>query len=186
MAAFYPSLNDDIKGFISQQKMFFVATATATSRVNLSPKGIDTFACLDDHTVGYLDLTGSGNETAAHVNHDGRITFMFCSFDKTPRILRLYGRGRVIGQTDPQWEHYLQYFAARPGMRQIIISDLDTVHTSCGFGIPLYTFIGERPTLQQWSEKKGPEGIRRYWQEHNLTSIDGLDTGLSIPESPER
>lgn len=178
MAKFYPALTDELRAFIARQHLFFTATAAAEGRVNLSPKGTDSFRCLDQHTVAYLDLTGSGNETAAHLRANGRITVMFCSFDTQPVILRLYGRGRAIRPRDPEWESYSRHFPPLTGARQIMVMEVEAAQTSCGYGVPLYEYAGERGTLLRWAEKKGPQGLQDYWREKNQTSIDGLPTRL--------
>ena len=178
MAKFYAELNDDLRDFIAHQHLFFTATAAAEGRINLSPKGMDSFRCLDDRTVAYLDLTGSGNETAAHLRKDGRITLMFCSFDTQPVILRLYGRGRVIRPRDAEWNEYSRHFPPLHGARQIMVINAESLQTSCGYGVPLYQYNGERGTLQRWAEKKGPHGLADYRREKNQLSIDGLPTHL--------
>ena len=179
MAKFYDRLNEELSAFIERQKMFFVATAPDEGRINLSPKGMDTLRVLDARSVGYLDLTGSGAETAAHLRQNGRMTLMFCSFEDKPLILRLYGRGEVIRPGDEAWPDYYRHFTPTPGERQIIALHIESLQTSCGFSIPLYAFQGERNMLLDWSEKKGEDGVRRYWQEKNRVSIDGLPTGLA-------
>ena len=178
MAHFYEKLDERLIGFIGEQKIFFTATAPAHGRINLSPKGMDTFRCLDARTVCYLDLTGSGNETSAHLVENGRMTIMFCSFSEKPLILRLYGNGEVIRPNDARWEQYFSHFAPLPGQRQIVLLTIDSVQTSCGYAVPLMEFQAERPTLKQWAEKKGPDGIRQYRRQKNSKSIDGLPTGL--------
>ena len=178
MARFYPALETRHRDFIAAQKLFFTATGTASSRLNLSPKGMDSLRVLSDTCVAYLDLTGSGNETAAHLKHDGRMTMMWCSFDVDPLILRLYGRGRVVRRQDAEWAGLHPLFAALPGERQIIVLDIDAVQTSCGYAVPMYTYSGERDTLARWAEKKGTVGLLDYWREKNQVSIDGLPTGL--------
>lgn len=178
MAKFYAKLGRNTKQFIEQQKLFFTATAAEQGRINLSPKGMDSLRIIDDKTIAYVDLTGSGNETAAHIKNNGRLTIMFCSFAKAPLILRLYGQGRTIKSNDPQWKEHIALFPTYPGTRQIIILDIDSIQTSCGFSIPLYEFLGERDTLTEWANKKGEDGIKQYHQDKNQTSIDGLPTGL--------
>jgi hypothetical protein len=178
MANFCEQLNTSHIEFIQQQKMFFTATAPQAGRVNVSPKGMDTFRILDENCVAYLDLTGSGNETAAHIADNGRLTIMFCSFDADPLILRLYGHGKVITPKHPQWQQTLQAFQPVVGMRQIILLNIDSVQTSCGFAVPLYSYEGERDTLVNWAKKKGDEGLHQYWKDRNQTSIDGLPTRL--------
>ncbi|HEX7955560.1 MAG TPA: pyridoxamine 5'-phosphate oxidase family protein [Pyrinomonadaceae bacterium] len=174
MAKFYAQLDDGLRGFIAEQKVFFTATAPAGGRINLSPKGMDTFRCLDGKTVAYLDLTGSGNETAAHLAADGRLTVMFCSFSESPLILRLYGRGRVVRPGEGEWESLRAHFPALPGERQIIVLELESAQTSCGFAVPVYELKEERQALVEWTLKKGEDGIRDYRREKNSVSIDGL------------
>jgi len=178
MAKFYAKLTDDLCDFIARQHLFFTATATGEGRINLSPKGMDSFRCLDKHTVAYLDVTGSGNETAAHLRADGRITLMFCSFDTQPVILRLYGHGRVIRPRDSEWQAMAGHFPPLTGTRQIMVIKVESAQTSCGYGVPLYQYQGERGTLLRWAENKGPHGLADYWRDKNQTSIDGLPTRL--------
>ncbi len=178
MAKFYSALNDELRDFIARQHLFFTATAAGEGRINLSPKGMDCFRCLDDQRVAYLDVTGSGNETAAHLRADGRITLMFCSFDTQPLILRLYGQGQAVRPRDGAWENLARHFPPLAGMRQIMTVALDSAQTSCGYGVPLYHYAGERETLLRWADNKGPQGLAEYWREKNQTSIDGLPTKL--------
>lgn len=178
MAKFYSDLHPSLQNFITEQKVFFTATTPRKGRINLSPKGIDTFRCIDNKTVAYLDLTGSGNETAAHLQEDSRMTIMFCSFSENPLILRLYGQGKVIRSRDKEWQEFSPLFHILPGKRQIIVLEVESAQTSCGFGVPIYEFKEERPTLIEWANKKGEQGIREYWQAKNLKSIDGLPTNL--------
>lgn len=183
MAKFYDRLSTELKEFIEEQKIFFTASApaaaTADGRINLSPKGMDTFRCLDDKTVAYLDLTGSGNETAAHVSENGRLTIMFCSFTEKPLILRLYGRGEVVRRRDSEkWKNLFGKFQSFTGERQIIVLHIQSLQTSCGFGVPIFELREERGKLIQWAEKKGETGLKTYWKEKNQVSIDGLPTGI--------
>jgi hypothetical protein len=178
MAKFYSDLDASLQNFIKEQKIFFTATAPQKGRINLSPKGIDTFRCIDNKTVAYLDLTGSGNETSAHLNEDSRMTIMFCSFSDNPLILRLYGQGKVIRPRDKEWLSFYSLFKPLPGERQIIVLEVDSAQTSCGFGVPVYEFKEERKTLIEWANKKGDQGIYEYWEAKNLKSIDGLPTKL--------
>ena len=176
--AFTEQLNPAHIEFIEAQKMYFVASAPGSGRVNLSPKGVDSFRILGPDRVAYLDLTGSGNETAAHLLENGRMTLMFCSFDRNPLILRIYCRGRTVRQGHQEWEDFSARMPQIPGSRQIVVGEVETVQTSCGFGVPIYEFVSERDTLIRSAEKKGPEGILRYQRENNIRSIDGLPTGL--------
>ena len=178
MARFYPALEDRHREFIAAQKLFFTATGTPRSRLNLSPKGMDSLRVIDPQRVAYLDLTGSGNETAAHLKHDGRMTLMWCSFDADPLILRLYGRGRTVRRQDAEWRELRGHFPDLAGERQIILLEIESVQTSCGYAVPRYTYDGERDTLARWAEKKGAVGLLDYWREKNQVSIDGLPTGL--------
>lgn len=178
MAKFQTELNEKIIEFIKAQKMFFTATAPIEGRVNLSPKGIDTFRCLDNKTVGYLDLTGSGNETSAHIQENGRMTVMFCSFTDKPLILRLYGQGEVVKINSEKWDELIPNFKRDFGERQIILLHIESLQTSCGFGVPVYQLVEERQTLIDWSEGKDEEKLRDYWRAKNQLSIDGLPTNL--------
>jgi hypothetical protein len=181
MAKFFPELTDSLRQFIAAQHMFFTATAPIDGRINLSPKGINTFRCLDSKTVAYLNLTGSGNETSAHLYENGRLTIMFCSFEGDPLILRLYGHGNVIHEHDPEWADLIPHFDLIPGARQIVKLPIDTLQTSCGMGVPLYDHVGDRDSLIQWASKKGKAGVRDYWKAKNQTSIDGLPTYILDP-----
>ena|SRR4028119_529045 len=178
MAKFYREIPPSLQDFIQEQKLFFTATAPQQGRINLSPKGIDTFRCIDSKSVAYLDLTGSGNETAAHLIENDRMTIMFCSFSEEPMILRLYGQGSVIRSRDKEWERFHSLFDYLPGERQIIVLAVDSVQTSCGYGVPLYAFKQERGTLLEWATKKGEQGIQEYWTAKNQKTIDGLPTKL--------
>jgi len=178
MAKFYPELDDKLIQFINQQKIFFVATAPNEGRINLSPKGMDTFSVINKNSVAYLDLTGSGNETAAHLQQNPRMTIMFCSFDKNPMILRLYGDAEIIHHKDECWNDWQAQFKPYPGVRQIYILNVSSVQTSCGYAVPLSESMTERETLKNWAEKKGDQAIQEYWQEKNQLSIDGLPTNI--------
>lgn len=167
----------DLQDFIRAQLVYFVATAPADGRVNLSPKGLDTLRILDSRTVAYLDLTGSGNETAAHVTENGRMTMLFCAFTGDAMTLRLYGKAEVLRPGHPDWERMLAIFPTLPGTRQIFRLIIDRVATSCGWSIPTITGMTERRALIGWAEENGPDGLERYRLEHNVVSIDGLSTG---------
>lgn len=172
----FDALTDRHRAFIEGQKLFFVGTATADSRINISPKGMDSFRILDSRRVLWLNVTGSGNETAAHVQQDTRMTVMFCAFEGEPLILRLYGSTRVIHRNDPQWAAHAGRFPPMPGARQIFDMTVDLVQTSCGTGVPLYDYRGERDFLNPWAIQKGEEGLRRYWEAKNRFSIDRIPT----------
>jgi hypothetical protein len=158
--------------------MFFVATAPSAGRINLSPKGMDTFRVLSDQRVIYLDITGSGNETAAHLYENGRITIMFCSFGRNPSIMRIYGRGRTIHPRDEKWNEYLAMFPATPGLRQIMEIDVESAMTSCGYAVPRLENLTERDTLRRYWEKRSDADLDKYHREMNELSIDGLPTGM--------
>jgi len=179
MSQFYDSITQELKDFIAVQKIFFVATAPRVGRINLSPKGMDTFRVLNERRALYLDLVGSGNETAAHLLDDGRITVMFCSFDERARIARVYGRGRSIQRGDEKWDEYLAMFPPEPGVRQIMEIDVESAMTSCGYGVP-YDGAVERDTLRKYWQKKGDDAVVPYQQKHNVQSIDGLPTGITL------
>ncbi len=178
MAERFTRLDEKLKAFIRAQHLYFVGTAGAQGHVNVSPKGMDSFRILDDSTVAWLNLTGSGTETAAHVLENGRMTVMFCSFDKQPLIMRLFGLATVIHPRDARWAELSALFPAHPGARQVFVLALELVLTSCGYGVPYYRLEGERPTLTKWAENRGEAGIRDYWAEKNTKSIDGKDTGI--------
>jgi Pyridoxamine 5'-phosphate oxidase len=180
MGKFHESIQAAHQAFICKQHLFFVATAPLGSdgRVNLSPKGMDSFRVLNDHKVAYMDLIGSGAETSAHILENGRITFMFCAFDGPPNILRLYGKGRSVLPDTEEWHEVASHFTIYPSTRQIIVADIDLVQTSCGYNVPLYDYTGERDIHFVWAEKQGEEGLKTYIQNKNLTSIDGLPTPL--------
>lgn len=181
MAKIRPEITSDLAAFIRRQPLFFVASAplAADGHINLSPKGLDCFEILDPLRVAYLDLTGSGNETAAHLLENGRITFMFCAFEGPPLILRLYGEGRIIPPTHPDWDGLRDRFPDHSGARHIIEARLSRVQTSCGFGVPFMDYRGQRDQLPRWAERKGEAGLERYREEKNARSIDGLPTGMS-------
>jgi hypothetical protein len=170
----------ELKAFIEAQPVFFVATAplSGEGHVNLSPKGLDSLRVLSPTRVAYLDLTGSGNETAAHLQENGRITLMFCAFTGSPRILRLYGTGEVVLPESPGWSELAGLFPEYPGVRQIIVAEVSRVQTSCGYAVPLMDFARQRDTLLRWAEAKG-ETLPMYRQEKNATSIDGLPAPLA-------
>lgn len=174
----YDALPEPLQAFIAAQKVFFVGTATAESRVNVSPKGMDTLRILSDKRVIWLNLTGSGNETAAHVQQHPRMTLMFCAFEGAPLILRLYGTARVVHQNDPEWQTLFAHFGALPGARQIFDLTIDLVQTSCGMGVPYFAAGKVRPQLADWATKKGEAGIRQYWEDKNQLSIDRIPTHI--------
>jgi hypothetical protein len=180
MAKFYTELNEQHRDFITAQKLFFVATAPTEGRINLSPKGLDVLRIIDNNTIAYLDVTGSGNETAAHLFDDGRITVMFCSFGEKPLILRLHGHGKVILKRDPAWAEWAARFTQPPGTRQIFVMTIQSVQTSCGQGVPEFEFKRDRGMMEQSALKRGEDGILAYQQKHNQLSIDDLPTRLLV------
>jgi Pyridoxamine 5'-phosphate oxidase len=180
MGKVYTSISDQHQSFIEKQKMFFVATAPLSleGHVNLSPKGLDSFRVLSPSKVAYMDITGSGNETSAHIMENGRITIMFCAFEGPPNILRLYGNGYTVIPGDAEWEELAGHFIIQLSTRQIIVADIDRVQTSCGFGVPLYEYTGERDQAEKWALNKGTDGLVEYRKEKNRVSLDGLPTAL--------
>ncbi len=177
MGKVHERIDDRLRAFIERQHVFFVATAPSggEGHVNVSPKGIGgTFTVVDDHTVAYLDITASGAETIAHLRDNGRITVMFCSFDGPPNVVRLHGRGRVITVYDAEFADLLPRFTETRGARAIVVVDVQRVADSCGYGVPLLEYVGERDLLPAHMERKGTAGQAAYRQQKNLTSIDGL------------
>ncbi len=176
MGKVYERLDDKLVEFIGRQHLFFVGTAPdePDGHLNVSPKGLDTFRILGPDSVAYLDLTGSGIETVAHLRQNGRVTIMFCAFEGGPLVVRLYGRGRVVEPGDPEWEGLIAHFPGYPGARSVVVVAVDRVADSCGYAVPLYEFKGERSQLIAYAENKGPEGIERYKAQKNKVSIDGI------------
>jgi hypothetical protein len=178
MSKQYDAIPLAMQAFIKAQKIYFVGTAGCEGRVNVSPKGMDSLRILDEHTVRWLNLTGSGNETAAHVLENQRMTIMFCAFDEKPMILRLYGKAKTVHTTDEEWPQWAADFPEFPGARQIFELHIDLVQTSCGFAVPFFDYKNERAQLNQWAEKKGAQGIQQYWEDNNLISLDDRPTSL--------
>lgn len=176
MSKLYKRITPKLQQFIEDQKIFFVATATADSRINLSPKGMDSLRVVNKNRVIWLNVTGSGNETAAHVQENPRMTLMFTAFEDNPMILRLYGEAKAIHTEDTEWQLLSPLFPLIPGARQIFDLKVDLVQTSCGMAVPLYDYVGEREHLNTWAAKKGQEGLREYWEEKNSISLDGKPT----------
>lgn len=179
MAERFEQLTEKHMEFIRDQHMYFVGTAPAEGFVNVSPKGMDSFRIVDSARVAWLNLTGSGNETAAHVLENPRMTVMFCSFDKQPLIMRLYGKAITVHPRDERWTELAALFPEYTGARQIFELSLELVQTSCGYAVPYYKLEGERPTLTKWADNRGTSGIEQYWQEKNLKSLNDKDTGIA-------
>lgn len=180
----FQSIEPQHRSFIERQKMFFVGTAAASGRVNVSPKGMSTFQVLDGNDVAYLDCTGSGNETRAHLltSDDKRLTIMFCAFDGDPKILRLYGQAQSLMRGTSEYELLLRRFEEMPGARQIIRLAVDLVQTSCGMAVPLYDYREDRSNLADFWAARDSNQLRKYWSAKNMTSIDGFEAGIAPNE----
>ncbi|TYK65564.1 pyridoxamine 5'-phosphate oxidase family protein [Colwellia echini] len=164
--------------FIGKQKIYFVSTAADTGTVNLSPKGGDSLRVINANTIAWLNHTGSGNESAAHVLINPRMTIMFCAFEGEPLILRTYGNAKVLHTGDALWDEYINLFPKSIASRQIFLLDINKVQSSCGMSVPYFNFDSDRDDLAQWSNKRGKEGIEKYWEKANQQSIDGFDTEI--------
>jgi len=175
-----PKLTPSLRAFIERQPLFFVATADVDGRVNVSPKGMDTLKVVDNERIRWLNLTGSGNETASHVRATGRMTLMFCAFEGRATILRVYGQARVHHPRDPQWKEVAAGFPELPGSRQVFDLDVQLVQTSCGTGVPIMEFKSSRAEaeLLPFYERMGVDGVREYWRRKNRQTIDGKATGI--------
>jgi hypothetical protein len=178
VAKFYSELDDELRAFIAKQHIFFNASAPNTGRINMSPKGLDTFRVLSDTRVAYLDLTGSENETAAHIAENGRLTLMLCSFEGHPLILRMYGKGSVVTPRSENWDELHKHFPTITGERQIVLLDIESIMTTCGFGVPMYEYKGDREMLPEFACNMGEEKMEDYRHKKNQVSIDGLPTHL--------
>lgn len=176
MSKVFPLIDAKIAAWVEKQQMFFVSTAPLAGEgmVNCSPKGMDTFRILDDNTVAYLDLTGSGAETIAHLRENGRIVIMMCAFEGPPKIFRFHGQGSVLERGTPEYELLMDRFTDYSGARSIIKIDVNRISDSCGYSIPLYEYQGDRDVLLKWADKKGGEGVKAYQKENNQRSLDGL------------
>ncbi len=185
MATKFASLDDKHRDFIARQHIFFTASAAPDTRVNVSPRSTDAFRVLGDNTVAYLDRTGSGNETSAHIKAGGRMTIMFCAFDGPPMILRLHGKGRVLPRGSADYERLLADAFANEepaGARQIVVLETDLVVTSCGYGVPMFDYKRERPSLDNWAKTKSEAELIAYRHQKNRVSLDGQPTGLAEAE----
>lgn len=180
MADQFTSLSDDHAAFIARQHIFFCASAAEGTRVNLTPRSTDMLRVTGSNEALFLDFVGSGNETASHMLADGRLTFMFCAMAGPPMIMRLYGTGRAVHRgTDAYQSLIATHFDAEPkNARQIFVLDFDLVQTSCGYGVPMFDFSRERPSLKNWADAKTADEIEAYKRKKNLVSMDGLPTGL--------
>ncbi|MGR5175328.1 pyridoxamine 5'-phosphate oxidase family protein [Vibrio parahaemolyticus] len=174
----FSALTDKQIEFIDKQKIYFVATAAENGTVNLSPKGGDSLRVINPNEIAWMNLTGSGNESAAHVIQNSRMTVMFCAFDGSPLILRAYGNARVLHAKDEEWDRYTALFPNSVAARQIFVLDVNMVQASCGMSVPYFTYQGDRDDLERWSEKQGSEGIEKYWMRKNQKSIDGFETEI--------
>ena len=174
----YSEISQRNINFINDQKIFFVGTATNESRVNISPKGMDSFKVLGPNRAIWLNVTGSANETSAHVQEHDRMTIMFLAFDGSPNILRLYGHAKAIHKNDPEWAELASHFTLLPGTRQIFDMSVDLVQNSCGMSVPFYSYDEDRNQLKEWAAKQGDDGIKRYWEKKNQKSIDGIETHI--------
>lgn len=183
MAEQFGGLSQAHRKFIAKQRIFFVATAARGGRVNLSPKGMDSLRVLGDNELLWLNLTGSGNETAAHIRDINRMTLMWCAFDGPPNILRVYGQAAAVHPRDAEWARCASMLPAPHGARQYFDMKIDLVLTSCGYGVPLFEFNRDRPSLTNWADKKSESEMEAYWQDENATSIDGFPTGVTESRS---
>lgn len=176
MGKLFDSIDDNLRAWIVEQQMWFVATAplAGDGHVNMSPRGHDSFAVLDPHRVGWVDYTGSGVETIAHIRENGRVCLMFNSFGKRPRIVRLHGQGSVHLPGEPGFDEVAALKPAHPSTRAVITVDVTRISDSCGWGVPVMEMTGERELIRQHAEKKGPAGLDAYRAEKNARSIDGL------------
>lgn len=178
MARRFDRLGDDHIAFINAQPLFFTGSAAPTGRVNVSPKGMDSLRILGANRILWLNLTGSGNETAGHLAEDPRITLMWCSFSRRPLILRAFGTARTIHRNAADWSELADRFGTPLGARQVYDMRIDLVQTSCGYAVPFMDFAGERDTLVKWTEDKGDDGLRAYWADTNSETLDGKPTGI--------
>ncbi len=179
MAKQFDKISSTLKEFIENQKLFFVGTAGDTGTVNVSPKGMDTLRVINENQVLWLNLTGSGNETSAHLLKNNRITIMFCAFEGNPLILRLYGSAKIYHKGNKEWNENIKHFPDFLSARQIMDVKVELVQTSCGFGVPHMDYQGEREQLILWAENKGEAGIKAYQKDRNARSIDGFPTDFS-------
>lgn len=178
MAKQFPQITPTLNDFIGRQQMFFVGTAAADGHVNVSPKGMNTFRVLNPNTIAWLNVTGSGNESAAHILLNPRMTIMFCAFEGAPMILRLFGKARAVHPRDAEWDGLYGLFDPLPAARQVFLLEVDLVQTSCGMGVPFYEHQGTREDLKHYFAAKSPDEVEAYWRAKNTQSIDGLPTRI--------
>ncbi|SEQ38947.1 pyridoxamine 5'-phosphate oxidase family protein [Thalassovita taeanensis] len=186
MAKQFNHIHDDHRAFIEAQHIYFTGSAAPEGRVNISPKGMDSLAVLSPNRIIWLNLTGSGNETAGHLLQSDRMTLMWCAFTARPLILRAYGTARAVHHTDPDWAELCAHLPPHSGARQVFDMTVEMVQTSCGYAVPLFDHTGPRDTLTKWTDDKGPDGLRAYWLEKNTVTLDGAPTGIAHNlETPE-
>ena len=178
MARRYDELNPEHIAFIEQQKLYFVGTAANDGTINVSPKGWDSLRVLSPNRIAWLNITGSGNETAAHLAQNERMTLMFCAFDGNPKILRLYGKAVAAHPRDDNWDELSRLFEPHVSARQYVDFSIELVQTSCGFGVPFFEFTGERDNMDRWLAAKDADDIKEYWRQKNAVSLDGLPTHI--------
>jgi len=174
----FEELNEDLIKFIKDQKVFFVATAVSEGTINLSPKGLDSLRVVENNRILWMNLTGSGNETAAHVQENPRMTIMMNAFEGKPLILRIYGKAKVIHHLDEEWKEFVDFFPYSEGSRQIFDLSIELIQTSCGWAVPEYEFKKERDILDKSNKVAGENGIRSYWRSSNTKSLDGMKTNI--------
>ncbi|MFT4862746.1 MAG: hypothetical protein ACI95C_001970 [Pseudohongiellaceae bacterium] len=185
MARRYETLSEEHIAFIEHQKLFFVGTAANDGTINVSPKGFDSLRVLSPNRIAWLNITGSGNETAAHLAQNDRMTIMFCAFDNEPSILRLYGKARAIHPRDKDWDETSALFAPHESARQYVDFQFDLVQTSCGFGVPFFDYVQPRDNMPKWLATKDDAAIKKYWALKNQVSLDGLPTHIFADEPTE-
>ena len=183
MATQFEEISKKHPQFIEEQHVFFVGSAAAEGRVNVSPKGMDCLVVLGPNRVVWLNYTGSGNETAGHLLLENRITLMWCSFTKRPMIMRAYGTVKTVHANDPSWDELASHFDVRIGARQIFDVTVDMLQTSCGYAVPYMDFTGDRDVLNTWTQDRGEDGVREFWRERNAKTIDGAPTGIPTDTS---
>tara|TARA_B100001245_G_scaffold132348_1_gene98086 strand:- start:1104 stop:1643 length:540 start_codon:yes stop_codon:yes gene_type:complete len=179
MAKRYDKLSENLIEFIQHQKIFFVGTASDKGTINVSPKGYDSLRVIDSNHIVWLNITGSGNETAAHLLQNDRMTIMFCAFDDNPKILRLYGKAQAIHPRDKEWKKMASLFENFPSARQYLSFTIELAQTSCGFGVPFYDYKQSRDNMDKWLEAKSAGNMEEYWREKNQISLDGLPTNIT-------